>query len=312
MHELVWRYWRSEGAASALAPLPADAGAAILACFAPRGGPHPVWVAKIARTAAGRGRLRREWQALLWLFPWHGQFRLPAVLDWSEDDAQACLVQSGLDGQIPRRSCSRRGFGRRGRRLLQDAVEWILRLQRLVPPPRKATVQQLGQEWLQRHASQMAGQVPPGLLATIDAAIAQTTALAAVAVHGDFWYGNLLVDGRQIAVTDWCGFDVGSPLDDFLSLLIKYPACRSDRAALFRALFFDRCRLAQEAEALAAAFIPASARRLCFYLSLARRLWWEAGFSYQARNEAEREASRVEWAPSLLWLEQQGFPTPWG
>ncbi|MGH9540815.1 MAG: phosphotransferase family protein [Terriglobales bacterium] len=311
MHELIWRYWECEGGDAVLVPLAADCGASTIACFAARGGSVPIWIAKVARTRDGCDRLRREQAALARLAPWHARIRLPRILEWREAAADSCLIQTGLAGRTPRWRASRRGLVGKAREVTEAIASWILELQTLVPSPRAAGVQQLAAEWLSQNHGPAEPWMPAELNGALEDALRDSEELPAVATHGDLWYGNALWRSGLAGITDWCGFDAGTPLDDLLSFLIKCPARNKDRPALFRALFFDGKRLSRQAWALAARLAPPASWRLCFYFFLARRLWWEAGRSYQFRSADERADSRAEWEASLAWLAERGFPAPW-
>ena len=52
----------------------------------------------------------------------------------------------------------------------------------------------------------------------------RTNLVRRTAVHGDFWFGNLLVDGDEISgVTDWeCGAACGEPLRDVVRFALTY------------------------------------------------------------------------------------------
>ncbi|HZT74473.1 MAG TPA: phosphotransferase [Terriglobales bacterium] len=310
MHELVWRLWSRETGKKALAPLPADPGQVTLACFG-AGGRDPVWIAKIARDAAGRQRLRQERAALAQLAPWRTQLLAPGELDWQETEADACLIESGLGGRLRYWRTRRDGLRGHGGELAESVVAWIIKFQSLVAPPRAVSVRELAAEYAAALRSSPGKWPPPDWADALEDASAGSEPRPAAPIHGDLWFGNCLWREGLSGITDWCGFDAGSPLDDLLSFLIKCPARPRERHSLFRAYFFEDCALMRQTRAWAARLAPPPAWRLCFYLFLARRLRWEAGLANQPRSEQERADARAEWTPTLAWLRERRFPAPW-
>ena len=49
----------------------------------------------------------------------------------------------------------------------------------------------------------------------------QLIAVPAVAVHGDFWAGNVLACGERLSVIDWTTFHYGAPLEDLITFAVS-------------------------------------------------------------------------------------------
>lgn len=271
----------------------------------------PVWVAKRVTSDRGRLRLRKERRALEYLEPWRQVLRTPRILAWSEDEAGACLILAGFSG------CSR--FPWLWRRGMVDGKlaivqQWLRQFQQLVPSPEPVDLPKLQQCWLQalRELPQRERR-SVGLWAKFEQTIAP--ARPAVAVHNDFWWGNLLFEGGRMGVVDWDGFQAGTPLDDLLTLLFKTPVGRGwnmlNPREAFCATFFEASparRLVQNWAAECG--LSAAEVDFCFYSFLVRRLHWELGMSLQPRPEPERTAALLQWSAILSWLAERRYPSP--
>jgi hypothetical protein len=65
-----------------------------------------------------------------------------------------------------------------------------------------------------------AGKLPQVLLDAAAEDLPLLSATPAVAVHGDFWGHNVLVDRGRISVVDWDAFHYGAPLEDFFTFAL--------------------------------------------------------------------------------------------
>jgi len=65
-----------------------------------------------------------------------------------------------------------------------------------------------------------AGKLPQALLDAAAEDLPLLSATPAVAVHGDFWGHNVLVDRGRISVVDWEAFHYGAPLEDFFTFAL--------------------------------------------------------------------------------------------
>ena len=322
MHELILDLVRDMPTPYRLARLPLDDGALVSLFSATE---RPRWIAKTATNAAGIRRLRAEARALGWMETQAEALGVPRLLGWREEASGdvACLVQSGVTG--------RPAFGlRRGRRGLPFPThlvgDWLQRFQCLVISPRQRSVADVRAE-VCRQADADA-EAHPGYAALLDGLLAglQTLPLGtgaltpSVAVHGDFWAGNVLLApaasrGLRLRVIDWSGFDDGTGLEDMLTWMAFLDARRSvpeaGRLQRWRRVFFvpgparDFLRDWSQRVGYAAA-----TARLAFYLFLLRRLSWELGLCLQARSPGEQARARQEWTAVVAWLAQNRYPDP--
>lgn len=323
MHELLRERLQAEAVPPVLAQFPLDDGA-LIAAFASSGDHRLRWLAKTANGAAACRRLEAEAHALELLAPLAEELALPRLLafrqDGADDEASACLVQSAIAGQRIRCRWSaspQAAFPRP----MQVAQRWLERFQErsrslsLSHP----TLAEIGADTASRAAQAL--QADPAL-APLLAWVPQFFAapgpsVRAVAIHGDFWPGNVLWNSRSgsVGVIDWSGFGAGSALDDLLTWMTQMPAGRPQRplarvqywpALLFQPGRAQHCLLAWSRRA----GYDAATARYALYLFLARRLLWELGFSFQSRGPGERDWARREWPAVLIWLAQRQFPAP--
>lgn len=323
MHKLVLEMTRHAPPGFTLSRLHLDQGA-LLACFNPgmAAGAAPCWIAKIAANPEADQRLAAEADALRQLEPWAEELGVPRLLAWQTAGAEghACLIQSGRGGQHPRLTLR---HGRPWAALpppLMACGRWLGNFQRRVPPPRPGTLAQHVEESMSRcdrDVVRHAGPAPllgglrrliPGLLSR---AAGSADALPVVALHGDFWAGNLLQrrpDGA-LSVVDWSGFGGGSALQDLLTCLSWIEPARRFEGWL--AVFFHpgRAREWLRERARAAAYNDITAR-LAFYHFLLTRMGWELGLGLQHRSRTEIAAAERFWSEALSWLAQRRFPDP--
>lgn len=329
MHELLFDMVRDARVPPVLARLPLDDGGLVAAFDRGAGrGAAPRWIAKLAYGAPACERLRAEARALARLEPVALQLQAPRLLGWRESEEesspQACLVQSGLVGG--RMSSRWPGRPERGLPPQLGAVRrWLGRFQAagrrhaLLSHPASlgdlmAEAAGAAQRWMQRSPEfaplfrPLAGVVLQSLQSQLDQ--------PAVAIHGDFWAGNCLLQrSGEIAVIDWSGLQPGSALEDILTFTARL-ACGPERAPWsmlesWQHLWFTpgagREFLRDWAGAVGYSDHLA---RSCFYLFLLRRLGWELGFALQTRNQSERSSAQVQWDQALTWLARHRFPDP--
>ncbi|MGH9487359.1 MAG: phosphotransferase [Terriglobales bacterium] len=328
MHELVWELSRREKPASVLLQLPLDGGA-LLAAFDPRAQGQVRWLAKTGYGEAACRRLRAEARALTMLAGHAGRLHLPELVGFRESGtgnaATACLVQSGMPGQIRIAAWSGRAWADFDP-VTEAALSWLGAWQQtnLSPGPERVSLAELGARTATRADADM--ERFPQLAALLrwipDLMSVGAVHNTAVAVHGDFWAGNLLLQSRgwgwklQLGgVVDWSGFGAGSALDDLLNWFTQLrcgPRRRRWEAAetWLRVLFCaGRPRQCLRLWAGQVGYAPASAR-YAFYLFVARRLSWELGLDLQARSMPERQQARQKWSGVLAWLARHGYPDP--
>jgi hypothetical protein len=321
MHELLRDLTQTE-TRPILTRLPLDDGA-LIAAFA-AGEQRLLWVAKTAQGESACRRLAAEARALRQLAPWAATLNVPHLLAWREYpgscEPQACLVQSAVAGK--RRSCwwnLRRPWAKLPS-AVTVAANWISRFQRMVNisalgfgPTTLAELAEDEQPWPGQRRTE--GEYA-SLLAAVPAMGAPAPGLPTVAVHGDFWIGNLLWQAPwRIGVVDWNGLSAGSAIDDLLAFLANLP-CRSgrrrcSRLAGWQALWFSpgRPRDLLRAFAADAGYREAEARS-AFYLFLRRRMRWELGYGLQRRDHRDKHQAAREWEALITWLAEHRFPDP--
>lgn len=306
MHDVVRRNCMGCGPGLQLMRYPTDDGLMIFAFR--RGRVHPVWVAKKGAGRRGRLRMQGEKRALAWILPWHRPLRTPELLDSMETAAEIWVVQSGLHGE--HRSVSIGASGVLPAEL-STAAEWLYQFQRLVATPAETDLQEIAFTWA-RNAEARPDGWSDLLWKQVRAA---SRPVPAVAVHGDFWPGNLLFERDRMSVLDWNNFHAGNPLDDLLTLLMTTLHTERgrylDRMSCFLRTFFapDPTLELLRAWALRSQIEPLEGR-FCFYLFLARRLRWELGFGLQSRSSKSIAQSQTFWKPALAWLAAHNFPDP--
>lgn len=322
MHELLRERLQAAAVPPVLAQFPLDGGA-LIAAFAPSGDRRLRWLAKTAYGPAACRRLEAEARALSLLAPLAAELTLPSLLAFRHtgagDAASACLVQSAVGGQ--RIHCRWNGSPQAPfPRPMQLAQRWLERFQESACslPLSLPTLAKVGADTAScaTQALQTDPKLTP-LLAWVPQFFATPgPSLRAVAIHGDFWPGNVLWDARSdsVGVIDWSGFGAGSALDDLLTWMTQMPAGRTQRplsrVQSWPAVLFRPGRAQQNLLAWSQrAGYDAATARYALYLFLARRLLWELGFGLQSRGPAERDWTRREWSAVLTWLAERQFPT---
>ncbi len=292
MHELLLARLQADPTLH-LARLRSDPDCSLLAAF--RAGERaPRWMAKVAYQASGRARLRRDHAALRHLAPTADMLRVPAVLAWHDADESTCLIETGMPGwpvtTLPRPEH------------VHIAWAWLQSFQASTAAPDTALPRE---------------HPDPALAAPLLRHVAGLPAsdLSWVAVHGDFWWGNILWDGCCLAVIDWNGLHHGSPLDDLFTLVFRLPGERvagaDGRLRLLRQAFFDCTPIAFLVRRMALqAMGSATAAGAEFYRFLLHRMRWEMGLEWQPRSQRECYKAREEWTLMVRWLVIQDFPNP--
>ena len=321
MHELILDLLQDHPGA-ALARFPLDDGA-LLCLF--HGGACPRWIAKTAAGEAGIRRLRAEAAALDQLEPWANILNIPRRLGWHDGaaapDELACLVQSGVDGTPAAGVCDLR----RPWAALPDETRhiaaWLRRFQVTVPPPRACTLADLERQ--ARRQAEDACSSHPEYAPLLRSALAALPPLPepsrpAIAIHGDFWSGNVLWDSkrdpsRAVGVIDWSGFGAGTALEDLLTWTAHLGARGRLRSRLerWRVLFFSPGTARDFLRGWSAGCgYGESLARWAFYLFLLRRMGWELGLGLQARDDTERATAQCDWTEIAAWLAQHRHPDP--
>lgn len=322
MHELVLELTRRAPPGATLARLHLDQGA-LLACFE-RGqaaGTAPRWIAKIASHDEADGRLAAEARALKSMEPWAEELGVPRVVAWrpAEAPGHGCLIQTGLSGRHPQLALRR---GRPWAALPEPLLAcgaWLEKFQQRVPAPLSGTLAGLARDAIRqcegdvaRHTAEapLLRRVHRLLAGSAEYAAGAAEALPMVAVHGDFWAGNLLRQRTgRLGVVDWPGFGAGSALQDLLTCLSWIEPAR--RFEGWMAAFFTAgsARDWLRARARTAGYSDSCAR-LAFFHFLQTRMRWELGLGLQHRDRGEVAAAERFWSEALDWLEERRYPDP--
>jgi hypothetical protein len=183
----------------------------VLLVFA-RSQAKPLCVAKIAQSDSGRELLRKEAAALGIIGGQATKIGAPDLLLHVDGARSALVLQSALDGTP---FADELAPGDRNELMAQfrAIVPWLIGFQSRIPNSaclrdetraavarcRRTLAITPAEETLLRAAEEMAEEYP---------------SLPAVAVHGDFWAGNVLRRREDIAVIDWVDFHFGAPTED--------------------------------------------------------------------------------------------------
>lgn len=192
----------------------------------------PRWAVKVPTTDAAAAAVEREATALdaiaqrLEGHPLAAT--LPRVVDWVDVAGRAAVVTTALAGTPLSVLYHRHGHTRTPARVTADfaaAAAWLTELQHTTASARRPVDMDAGVGERLRHRFADVAALPT-LLDALKAAyhrLAEATTPATV-VHGDFWYGNLLVGADGIAgVVDWEAAAVaGEPLRDVARFVLGY------------------------------------------------------------------------------------------
>jgi len=171
----------------------------------------PAVVGKSSTTPAQREAALRECDALRRLAPYSEELSVPRLL-FQEDAACGFVhLQTVLPGRPLRRELST-GDGNRIAAQFDMIEGWLAKLQALAPSGAS-----LAEVFRRRIPAAASALVPPALLDAAAASLPLFTAVPAVAVHGDFFGGNVLVAGSGVSVIDWDTFHYGTPVEDLFS-----------------------------------------------------------------------------------------------
>jgi hypothetical protein len=194
------------------------------------GGHEPVAV-KIPATPAAGAAVEREGRMLAALrdvlvAPVAGT--VPRFVEARQVDGRPVLVSTAMPGTPMSVPYHRWLHTARARSVAADftlARDWLAAFQATTRGPRELL------DWPDEVCDSLSGRWDghaslPAALARVQSAARATRRLrcARTAVHGDFWFGNLLVtDGRITGVVDWeHGEPAGSPLRDLARFALSY------------------------------------------------------------------------------------------
>lgn len=180
---------------------------------------YPVWLAKFTGNETSRNRLRREHQAMVHLARHAQQLGVPQILAWKDDDTFSLLIREGMSGEADNVAIPLNAPQELFRERFDPAVEWLLRFQATISPPKAISQQAVAErliEWLRERTSFHPAM---GRMSLAIAGLLPKPEKPAVAVHGDFFPRNVL-KGPCAQVIDWDCFDSGLPLHDLLYLFV--------------------------------------------------------------------------------------------
>lgn len=261
------------------------------------------WVAKVARHPTSIPVLLRENKALRYLEPWADTLRIPRILSWDRDVQSACLVQTGIDGQLARFHFGVDASARLLAQVLEQPFAWIERLGQLVPPPSRITLGVRLDELLVRLQNEPVAAPVVRILTEARERTSRLLSLEAGVVHGDFTPGNLVLTKRGLGVVDWEEFGAGFPLQDLFTILCNCDYYIADQPCdlveTYAHVLFSHsatCRFALSRLELAG--LDRDELRFCFYAYLGTMI----GF--------QKAVPESKWIALLSYLGRFGYPAP--
>jgi aminoglycoside phosphotransferase len=180
---------------------------------------YPAIVAKVATSAVASETLRREAEALDRLGTTSDSLGIPRLLLAEQAPCGSyLLVQSGVPGSplVDHVAADDQPVLSRQ---IAVADRWLGGFQRAVRSP--VPLCESLYPWISQCRDALMTPTPAEE-ALLDAARDALDLLAirpSTPVHGDFWSGNVLVDGKRISVIDWDRFHFGTPIEDLFNFL---------------------------------------------------------------------------------------------
>lgn len=172
----------------------------------------PAIVGKFSSLPERRAAARSECAALKALASCATELSIPRLLFEQETTQGFLHLQSALPGR-PLRDELLPSDDARIATQLEIAERWLEKFR--FAPSRG----DLGTA-LREILSLASGKLPQALLDATAEDLPLLSATPAVAVHGDFWGHNVLVDRGRISVVDWEAFHYGAPLEDFFTFAL--------------------------------------------------------------------------------------------
>jgi hypothetical protein len=261
----------------------------------------PAAVGKSSTTPTQREMALRECNALERLAPYAEELSVPRLL-FQEDTASGFIhLQTALPGKSLRRELSP-GDGKLIAAQFDTIEGWLAKLQALAPSEAS-----LAAVFRQRILAATPACVPRVLLDAAAGSLPLFAAVPAVAVHGDFFGGNVLVAGSRVSVIDWDTFHYGAALEDLFSFatgaVFRYQEIELSAKSIWD-VFWGSSPLAARTRAavlraLARAGLPAERLRPLYWMYLIDRLTRESYLDTAA------------WRIFAAGYMAAGMPAPW-
>lgn len=223
-------------------------------------GPNPRWVVKASRHLATVSILQKEYQQLLYFYHTLSpglRKAIPRPLLSREDAGRFLFVETGLPGSSFSTVVRLRGgvsHQKEMERTVRKVKEWLLKFQN---ETREEEVE-MTEEWIEEKVKAPLSQYRDSYPCTaeeerfFDQYLENwkpylQTRLPLAAHHGDFWAGNMLMDGENLFVFDWTfSKRKALPFDDLLLFVSSFVVDSSERGEgdnnmkSFEKVFFGR------------------------------------------------------------------------
>lgn len=212
-----------------------------------RGGRYPSIVAKLVKKSKATEVVRSEAAILERLSSVSDSLGIPRLLYQEEGPGGAyLLVQTGVPGSPLIDWLSPQDHATISRQL-EIAENWLGAFHREVES--EETLGQSSSSWIPRCRDVLGSPTSEEvvLLEAAQSALDRLGTRLSVPVHGDFWTGNILLDGKRVSVIDWNRFHFGLPTEDvfnFFSATTFRPSSDPTQSArTLWAAFFESSRL---------------------------------------------------------------------
>ena len=224
----LWEFVQASRLRSLVVGVSKDPNAKITVLLvSPRG--HPVYAIKAPTTDLAAGAVEAEARVLArfeTLLPQQLGETVPRVVGTVEFRGRPAIVMTAVHGSPMSTSYLQRRHTASAARVAADfaaAERWLGEFQRATAQDGAKSETAVASRLRERFAED--GQLDADLecLAEIDARLRGNAGLCA-AVHGDFWFGNVLLsEGRVSGVVDWeAGGHAGEPLRDVVRFALMY------------------------------------------------------------------------------------------
>jgi hypothetical protein len=206
-------------------------------------GPTPRWVVKASRHLSTTSTLQKEYQQLLYFYHTLSpamRKTIPRPLLSREDSGRFLFVETGLPGEgfptvvgLEKGTFHRKQIGR----FLHQVKEWLLQFQK---ETQEGDVE-ITDEWIDLKIRPMVDQYRSLYPCTPEEEVFFSeylegwrpyfrTRIPVVACHGDFWAGNMLMEGETLSVFDWTfSKRKALPFDDLLLFISSFLVGPSER-----------------------------------------------------------------------------------